>query len=156
MAVMQRLKELLDQAGVAYQVATHPTAYTAQEVAQAQHVPGRELVKVVVIRTSAGFALLALPATHRVALSRVHAFLSDPQARLATEQEFRDLFPQCEIGAMPPFGNLFGLPLYVDESLARDENIVFNAGSHTETVRMRYQDFVRVAQPVICSFAERA
>ncbi len=156
MAVMQRLKELLDQAGVAYQVATHPPAYTAQEVAQAQHVPGRELVKVVVIRTSAGFALLALPATHRVALNRTHAFLSDPQARLATEQEFRDLFPQCEIGAMPPFGNLFGLPLYVDESLARDENIVFNAGSHTETVRMRYQDFLRVAQPVICSFAERA
>lgn len=153
MPILKKLQELLDREGVSYEVLSHPPAYTAQEVAQAQHVPGRELAKVVVVRGSQGFALLVLPAIYKVDLARAQAALGDPQARLATEQEFRSLFPDCEVGAMPPFGNLFGLPVYVDQTLAQDETIVFNAGTHTQTVRMRYADFVRLVGPKPASFA---
>lgn len=153
MPILKKLQELLDRERVAYEVLTHPPAYTAQEVAQAQHVPGRELAKVVVVCGSQGFALLVLPAIYKVDLARAQAALGDPQARLATEQEFRSLFPECEVGAMPPFGNLFALPVYVDQTLAQDETIVFNAGTHTQTVRMRYADFVRLVGPKLASFA---
>ncbi|MCX8072201.1 MAG: YbaK/EbsC family protein [Candidatus Binatia bacterium] len=155
MPVLTELKELLDRAGVPYQVSQHPPAYTAQEVAEAEHVPGREVAKVVVIRGAQGFALFVAPAPYKVDLARVQTILGDPQAKLATEDEFRHLFPRCEVGAMPPFGNLFGLPVYVDPELARDETIVFNAGTHTQTVHMRYADFERLVQPTTVAFAHR-
>lgn len=153
MPILKKLQELLDREGVSYEVLNHPPAYTAQEVAQVQHVPGRELAKVVVVRGSQGFALFVLPAIYKVDVTKAQATLGDPQARLANEEEFRSLFPDCEVGAMPPFGNLFGLPVFVDPALAQDETIVFNAGTHTQTVRMRYADFARLVQPKVASFA---
>lgn len=153
MAILPQLQELLEREGIHYEVSHHPPAYTAQEVAQAEHVPGREVAKVVVIRGSTGFALFVAPAPFKVDLERVRHILGDPQARLATEDEFRHLFPRCEVGAMPPFGNLFGLPVFVDPELSRDESIVFNAGTHTQTVRMRYADFERLARPTVAPFA---
>lgn len=155
MPILPQLQELLDREGVRYEISYHPPAYTAQQVAQAEHVPGREFAKVVVIRSSAGFALFVAPAPYKVDLERVRAILGDAQARLATEDEFRHLFPRCEVGAMPPFGNLFGLPVFVDPELSRDESIVFNAGSHTQTVRMRYADFERLVQPTVVAFAHK-
>lgn len=153
MPILKKLQELLDREGVSYEVLNHPPAYTAQEVAQVQHVPGRELAKVVVVRGSQGFALFVLPAIYKVDVTKAQATLGDPQARLANEEEFRSLFPDCEVGAMPPFGNLFGLPVFVDPALAQDETIVFNAGTHTQTVRMRYADFARLVEPKVASFA---
>jgi Ala-tRNA(Pro) deacylase len=153
MPILPQLQELLEREGVPYEASTHPPAYTAQEVAEAEHVPGREVAKVVVVRGTRGFALFVAPAPYKLDLQRVRDVLADPEARLATEQEFRDLFPRCEIGAMPPFGNLFGLPVYVDPSLAQDESIVFNAGTHTHTVRVRYTDFARIVQPRVAAFA---
>lgn len=156
MPVLPQLKELLDREGVAYEVSQHPPAYTAQEVAEAEHVPGREVAKVVVVRSQDRFALFVTAAPYKLELDRVRAILGDPNARLATEDEFRHLFPHCEVGAMPPFGNLFGLPVFVDRELTRDESIVFNAGTHTQTIRMRYADFVRLVQPTVESFSQAA
>ncbi len=155
MPILPQLQELLDREGIHYEVSQHPPAYTAQEVAQVEHVPGREVAKVVVIHSSGGFALFVAPAPYKVDLERVRTILGDSQARLATEDEFRHLFPRCEVGAMPPFGNLFGLPVFVDPELSKDESIVFNAGTHTQTVRMRYADFERLVQPTIVPFAHK-
>ena len=132
---------------------THPIAYTAQEVAHAQHIPGREIAKVVIVKTEEGAPLmLFLPATHTVDFARLQAVLGT-RAELEDERAFPALFPDCKIGAAPPFGNLFGLNTLVDTALAHDERIVFNAGSHWQTVRLRYADFVRLVQPCIAAFA---
>jgi len=136
MPVLAKLKAYLDENRVPYEVLSHRSACTAQEVAAAQHVPGREMAKVVMAKTGDGFVMAVLPATRRLDVEKLAARVPEGRARLATEDEFFGLFPQCERGAMPPFGNLFGLPVYVDESLALDEHIVFPAGSCTETVRL--------------------
>jgi Ala-tRNA(Pro) deacylase len=153
MPILTTLRQFLDHNKVVYQVATHRQAFTAQEVAQAQHTPGRELAKVVMLRSGAEFMMAVLPAPYRVDLDLVKAALGKPDLRLATEQEFAGLFPQCEAGAMPPFGNLYDLPVYVDHSLTRDDEIVFNAGTHTQTVKMKYADFERLVRPLVVSFA---
>jgi Ala-tRNA(Pro) deacylase len=145
MPILTRLKEFLDANGVRYTALRHPPAFTAEGVAAAQHVPPQELAKVVIVKTDERFRMLVLPASLKVDLRK----LPDRMARLATEPEFAHLFPHCEPGAMPPFGNLFGLPVHVDRSLARDEEIVFQAGTHTDTVRMKYADFVRLVEPTV-------
>jgi Ala-tRNA(Pro) deacylase len=147
MPILRRLKEQLEAHRLPYEILTHRPAYTAQEVAQAQHVPGRELAKVVIARAGAQFVMAVLPAVRRLDLGKLEAMVGTSNVRVAHEHEFAPLFPECEPGAMPPFGNLFGLPLYVDRSLADDEFIVFQAGTHTETVRMRYADFAQLARP---------
>jgi Ala-tRNA(Pro) deacylase len=153
MPILTKLREFLDRNKVKYEVASHQQAFTAQEVAQAQHTPGRELAKVVMLRSGAEFIMAVLPAPYRVDLTLAKTALARPDLQLANEQEFAGLFPKCEAGAMPPFGNLYNLPVYVDRSLTRDAEIVFNAGTHTQTVKMAYADFERLVQPRVVSIA---
>ena len=147
-----KLREFLDSRGVKYVSIRHSPAFTAQEVAQSAHVAGRDFAKTIVVSIESGFAMVVLPASRRIVLSDLREMLQVPHVRLASEQEFRDLFPDCELGAMPPFGNLYGLPVYVAESLAGEEEIAFNAGTHTEVVKLRYADFGALAKPVVLDF----
>lgn len=153
MPILTKLRQFLDKNNVVYEVGSHPQAFTAQEVAQAQHTPGRELAKVVMLRSGAEFLMAVLPAPYRIDLDLAKTALGKPDLRLASEQEFAGLFPHCEAGAMPPFGNLYNLRVYVDRSLTRDEDIVFNAGTHTQTVKMKYADFERLVKPLIVTVA---
>ena len=153
MPILTKLREYLDTQKVPYEVLSHRQAFTAQEIAQAQHVPGRELAKVVMVRSGGAFVMLVVPAPYRVDLERAKSAVGKTDLVLATEDEFRGLFPQCEAGAMPPFGNLYGLPVYVDQTLTRDEESDFNAGTHTQTVKMKYADFARLVQPKVVSVA---
>jgi Ala-tRNA(Pro) deacylase len=132
MSISIRLKNFLDESQIPYSVLTHTTAYTAQGAAATMH----------------------LPAPNHVRLDKLAAELGR-SVRLAIEQEFSSLFPDCELGAMPPLGSLYNLPVYVDESLAADETIVFNAGTHHDAIRIRYDDYVRLAKPKVCSFAQK-
>lgn len=154
MPILRKLQEYLDEHQVKYQVLTHSIAYTAQEIAQAQHIPGKEMAKVVMVKKENGTpVMLVLPASHKVNFARLREVLHS-HVELEQEREFRDLFPGCETGAEPPFGNLFGLDTLVDTALTEDEEIVFNAGSHWQTVRMRYEDYERLVHPRIATFAE--
>ena len=144
-----KLTQYLDAEKIPYQIATHPKAFTSQGVAQAAHVSGREFAKCVILMTGDVKAIMAvLPGPRHLSLPLVSELLGQ-HVRLAREEEFASLFPGCELGAEPPFGNLYDLPVYVDESLTRDPEIVFNAGTHTETIRMRYSDFARLVKPVV-------
>lgn len=153
MYLVTRIKEYLDREKVPYEHTVHRTAFTAQEVAAEAHVPGRMVAKTVVLKVDDRFALAVLPASARVDLGSLKASLQAREIRLATEFEFTGLFPDCEVGAMPPFGNLYGLAVYVEEALTRDAEIVFNAGTHQDVVRMKYADFARLAQPQVFPFA---
>lgn len=154
MPILTKLREYLDQHHVRYEVLSHPQAFTAQRVAEAQHVHGKEVAKVVIVRSGGEFIMIILPAPYRVDLQRAGVVLGKPYLHLATEDQFASLFPGCEPGAMPPFGNLYGLPVWLDRALTKDEWIVFNAGTHTQTVRMRYADFAHLVQPRVASLAE--
>jgi Ala-tRNA(Pro) deacylase len=149
MAVLGKLKEFLDANGVPYRVRSHRTAYTAQEIAAEEHIPGREMAKVVMLRDGRDYVMAVVPAPYRVGLDRLRRATKRPGLRLATEAEFAALFPGCDPGAMPPFGNLYGMTVWVDEELARDDEIAFNAGNHDETVHMRYGDFARLVHPTV-------
>ncbi len=153
MSVSPRLRELLDQHGARYEVLTHSPAHTAQEAAQSKHLSGRDIAKVVVIRRGGAFSLAVLPVQSRVDLKRLGAVLGE-EISLASEPEVAAAFPDCEPGAMPPFGILEGLKTYLDESLTHDRQIVFNAGSHVEAIQMPFEDYRRVAAPVVLWFAE--
>lgn len=151
----ERLEAYLRGQGVAYESRHHPLAYTAQEVAAAEHVPGRTLAKVVIAKADDRMVMLALPAPYRVDLEKLRGVLGAKQVRLAREEEFVGLFPDCEVGAMPAFGNLYGLPVYVDKALAEGERIVLQAGTHTETIALSYADFRRLVAPTEGDFAVR-
>jgi len=148
-----QIKEFLDQHRVKYVTVRHSTAYTSQEIAASAHVKGRNMVKTVVVRLSGKLALAVLPAKYNVDLPLLAAASGSGAAELAGEQDFERIFPGCETGAMPPFGNLYGLPVYVDETLTRDEEITFNAGTHTELIQLAYADFVRLAGPKVARFS---
>jgi Ala-tRNA(Pro) deacylase len=148
-----RLRDYLEKEKVQYKQEVHRTAFTAQEVAAEEHVPGKMVAKTVVIKVDDHFALAVLPASARTNFARLKAALGAREVRLASELEFTGLFPDCEVGAMPPFGNLYGVPVYVDTSLTRDDEIVFNAGTHQDTIRMKYADFERLALPTVFPFA---
>ena len=149
---LNRVKEYLDEHLIPYQHNVHRAAYTAQEVAAEEHVPGKWMAKTVILRVDDHFAMAVLPATARVDSAALRASLGAKEVRLATELEFAGLFPDCEVGAMPPFGNLYGLPVYVEGSLALDPEIVFNAGTHQDSIHMKYADFARLVQPQSFSF----
>ena len=152
MPILQKLQNYLDEQKIKYQVLTHSLAYTAQEVAALQHVPGRQMAKVVIVKKENGAPImLALPASHGVDFQRLRQVVGE-HVELEQEEKFRKLFPGCEVGAEPPFGNLFSLDTVVDESLAKEEEIVFNAGSHWQTVRMRYEDYERLVHPRVVKF----
>ena len=154
MAIIKKLKELFDDAKVSYEVYNHPLAYTAQEIAQRQHFSGDQMAKVVILKVDDKLVMAVVTGSQKVHLPTVRASLDVYEARLATEDEFISKFPDCEIGAMPPFGNLFGLPVYVDPAVAKDESIYFNAGNHVQTVRIRYKDFEKLANPEVVRLTE--
>lgn len=149
--VAPRLQEFLDSHGVKYTVCRHSPAFTAQEIAAAAHVKGKEMVKTVVVKVEGRLALVAVPASAHVAFDLLRETIGERPVELASEGEFRAAFPECELGAMPPFGVLFGMDTYVTPELAADDEIAFNAGSHTELVRMKYRDFARLVEPKVVS-----
>lgn len=148
---IRRLREFLDSHDVKYFVVSHSPAYTAQEVAASAHVPGKELAKTVMVTIEGKLAMAVLPASKQLDLERFRSIVGTRDAGLAGEQEFEFLFPECETGAMPPFGNLYGMDVYVAEELEEDDDIAFNAGSHTELVRLAYRDFKRLVNPVVAA-----
>ena len=155
MECRDRLEGYLRENGVPFEVQHHPRAITAQEVAATEHVPGKMLAKVVVVMVDGRMVMLSLPAPYQVDLEKVGKVLGAEEARLAEEEEFEGAFPDCEVGAMPPFGNLYGMPVYVEEALAEDETIFFRAGTHTDTMSVRYTDFEQLVEPTIAAFAHR-
>jgi Ala-tRNA(Pro) deacylase len=150
---LQRLKELLGQNGIHYETIVHLPAYTAQGIAALTHISGKEVAKTVVVKLDGSLVMAVLPASHRIDLRRLQAATAAATVALAGEVEFKDAFPGCETGAMPPFGSLYGLPVLVDESVTHDREIVFNAGSHTELVRLAYEDFARLEGPKVLKFS---
>jgi Ala-tRNA(Pro) deacylase len=153
MECRERLAKYLRDNGVEFKAVSHPTAFTAQEIAAAEHVPGRQFAKVVMALADKQPVMLVLPASHRIELPKLKSVLQIKNARLAKEDEFQGIFPDCETGAMPPFGNLYSVPVYVDTALTGDPEIVFNAGSHRVTLRIKYSDYARLARPTIAEFA---
>ena len=151
-----RVKEFLDTNRIFYSTIVHPTSYTAQGTAAYAHVPGSELAKTVVIRVDTQLAMAVLPASAQLDLAAFRKLTNARSVALAAEVEFETRFPDCDLGAMPPFGNLYGIPVYVEEKLTEDDEIAFNAGSHNELVKMRYDDFERVVNPIVGRFAMRA
>jgi len=150
---VKKLREFLDSNRVKYVTISHSAAYTAQEIAATTHVPGRELAKTVMVKIDGKMAMAVLPASFKVDLEHLKIAAGAKSAELASEREFRDMFPGCETGGMPPFGNLFGMDVYVSAKLAEDEEIAFNAGSHTELVKLAYKDFDRLVKPKVIHFA---
>ena len=144
---LTKLKEFLDVNKVRYVAISHSVAYTAQGIAALVHIPGKELAKTVVVKINRNLAMAVVPASCHVDLALLKTATGADTVQLATEDEFKDCFPDCETGAMPPFGNLYGMMVYADESLAQDQEIAFNAGSHRELVRMAWLDFERLVKP---------
>jgi Ala-tRNA(Pro) deacylase len=153
MPYLSRVKEFLDANGVKYEQYKHRQAFTAQGMAQEQHVSGKLVAKVVVLKTGPQYALAVLPAHCKVDLERLKKGAGVPDAALAGEDEFARLFPDCELGAMPPFGNLYNLLTCVDSQLARDPEIFFQAGTHVDTIKLKYADYERLVQPKVFEFA---
>lgn len=154
MAISEKLKAFLDGSNVKYTVAKHPTAYTAQEIAAAQHVPGRQLAKSVLINTDQGPSLAVLPAIYRIDLKKLKTLLGVKTTAIAKESDIQARFPDVEVGAMSPFGTLYQVPVVVERSLGTAEEIVFNGGSHTDTVKMRYSDFATLVKPKAGEFGQ--
>jgi Ala-tRNA(Pro) deacylase len=152
MAARQSLEKYLRKEGVSFDTLTHSVAYTAQEVAAAQHTPGRQLAKVVLVDADGELVMLVLPASCRVDFPKAKAVLGASKVRLAREEEFGGTFTDCEVGAMPPFGNLYDLPTYVDSSLAEAEEIVFKVGAHNTSMKMRFSDYEGLVHPEVVDF----
>ena len=149
---LSKLREFFDSFQVKYVVISHSLAYTAQGIAALTHIPGKELAKTVIVKLDGKLAMAVLPASMHVDLPQLKAAAGAQEIELAAEAEFKDRFPDCETGAMPPFGNLYGMPVFVDESLGRDKEVAFNAGSHRELVRLAYEDYARLVLPKVAKF----
>jgi len=149
---VKKLKEFLNANRVKYVSLTHSKAYTAQEVAASAHVPGKALAKVVILALDGEMAMAVLPANRKVVLQDLREMTGSDQVKFVAEDKFKDRFPDCEIGAMPPFGNLYGMAVYAAESLAENDEIAFNAGSHEEIIKLPFRDFVRLVQPRVIAF----
>lgn len=152
MSISAALKAFLDQQGVPYTPHKHAVVYTAQELAAAQHVPGKQFAKCVAIKTNTGLCLAVLPAIHLVDFPKLKQLLNATSVKLASEADIKQAFPDAEVGAMPPFGNLYRVPTVVDQSLAQATEIVCNAGSHSDTITLRYQDYARLVNPKVGAF----
>jgi Ala-tRNA(Pro) deacylase len=146
---VKKLKEFLDNNHVKYVNIIHSRAYTAQEVAQSAHIPGKEMAKAVMVKLDGQLAMVVLPATQQVDFDRLKQGAGAGKVELATEREFQDKFAECEVGAMPPFGNLYGMEVYVARELTKDAEIAFNAGTHTEVIKLAYADFGRLVNPKV-------
>lgn len=150
---IKKLKNYLDENNIEYITIRHSLAFNAQRVAATTHIPGKELAKTVMIKLDGKMAMAVLPASYRVRLDVLKELTGAKTIELANEMEFKYLFPECEIGAMPPFGNLYDMEVFVAASLAEDTEIAFNAGTHVELIRMAYADFERLVQPVVLAFS---
>jgi Ala-tRNA(Pro) deacylase len=148
MEIPKRLIDCLKENKAQYEILRHPEAVTAQRIAQAEHVKGRHHAKVVMIKSGQRHLMLVLPAEHQIDLQKAEKAIDKPIS-LDKEQEFKSLFPDCAIGAMPPFGNLYGLPTYVDKHLAEQAYIVFEAGTHTDAIKMSYRDYETIVKPQV-------
>ena len=146
---ISRLRHCLDDQHIKYVTIKHSPAYTAREIAESAHIPRKDLAKTVMVYVDGKMAMAILPGSEKLDLSLLKKAAGASKARLAREDEFKDKFPECELGAMPPFGNLYGMEVFAAETLAAYEEIAFNAGSHTELIRMAYKDFERLVQPRI-------
>lgn len=149
---LQKLRELLDEEKVRYVTISHSPAFTAQEIAAVAHIPGKEMAKAVMVKIDGEMTMVVLPASMKVDLSRLLEATGAQEVELAQENEFKDLFPGCALGTMPPFGNLFGVRTLVAEELTEDEEIAFNAGSTTELIKLRYSDYARLVEPWVLPF----
>ena len=156
MPLSERLRSFLDSRKAKFTLSTHPKAFTAREVAAAEHLPPREVAKTVVVFGDGAYHILVIPASKLVDLYEARPALGFTQLRLATEEELSQLFPDCELGAMPPFGPLYGLPVYLDGSLAGQDTIAFNAGTHSDEIHMRMEEFRRLVSPQIVSIVREA
>lgn len=154
MSIPRQISDFLDSQKVPYQYCRHSLAYTAQGIAHAQHISGKDVAKVVMVWADGRMLMAVLPASHRVDFEKLKSAIGAHDLRLAAEEEFKDVFPGCEMGAMPPLGKIYNIDVVMDESLRARETIVFNAGTHVETIQMRYQDFERVVEPAKAQFAE--
>jgi Ala-tRNA(Pro) deacylase len=151
MALPKRVKRYLKENRIKYKITRHKEVFTTQEVAAIQHISGKQLAKVVVVKHK-DFAMMVLPANLLLDIKKVKKILKSKSVRLAKEAELEKLFPDCEIGAMPPFGNLYNLPVYIDKSLTTKEKIAFEAGDHTHTIVMKYEELAQLIQPQIEEF----
>ncbi len=149
----KKLKKFLDDNNIKYVSITHSSAFTSQEIAASAHIPGKELAKTVVIKIDGKLAMAVIPGSYKIDLHILKEMLGNENIRIASEYEFVDKFPECEIGAMPPFGNLYDMEVYAAASLAEDEEIAFNAGTHTELIKMSYKDFERLVHPKVIEFS---
>jgi Ala-tRNA(Pro) deacylase len=149
------LIDFLNEGKVRYEIMHHPEAFTAQELTAMEHVKGRHHAKVVMVRSGGDKVMMVLPADHRVDIEKL-AKTTGKQASLATEADFQSLFPDCAVGTMPPFGRLYGVPTYVDKSLTEDDFIVFEAGTHSDAIKMSYPDYARLAEPQVAEFAVKS
>ena len=149
----QKVKEFLEENQVKYVSISHSTAYTAQEVAASAHIPGKEMAKTVMIKNDGKMAMAVLPANFKIDFDKLKKITGSQKVELASEEEFKYMFPDCEIGAMPPFGNLYDMPVFVAESLAEDEDIDFNAGTHRELIKIKYKDYEKLVKPKVGEFS---
>lgn len=150
-----KLKEYLDQENINYTAINHSTAYTAQEIAQIAHIPGNEMAKTVIVKIDGKQAMVVLPAQDHIDLELLRSALDADNVSLATEVEFMPQFSECEIGAMPPFGNLYHMDVYVEEALSKDEKIAFNACTHNELIEMSYDDYASLAKPEVMKISRQ-
>jgi Ala-tRNA(Pro) deacylase len=148
----KRLIDCLDKNKINYEILRHPEAFTAQRLAEAEHVKGRRHAKVVMVKSGGKHLMVVLPAEHLIDLEKL-AKIVGKDVSLESEGEFESLFPDCAVGAMPPFGNLYGVPTYVDKSLAEEDYIVFEAGTHTEAIRLSYRDYEKIVKPQVKDLA---
>ncbi|HEX6331299.1 MAG TPA: YbaK/EbsC family protein [Actinomycetota bacterium] len=151
----ERLEGYLRENGVSFEVQKHPVAYTAQKVAASEHVPGRMFAKVVMVEADRELVMLVVPASAAIDTARVENVLGGRPVRLAAEREFAPRFPDCEAGAMPPFGNLYDVPVVVERALGENDHIVFQAGTHDTTMSVAYEDFERLVRPSVGEIAAR-
>ena len=150
---LKKLRDFLDSKNIKYVTIEHSRAYTANEIAATAHIPGKELAKTVMVKIDGKMTMTVLPASCKVNFELLQEAAGASNVELSSEQEFKDMFPGCEIGAMPPFGNLYGMEVLVDKSLCEDEEIAFNAGSHTELIRLSYKDFEGLVKPKVVKFS---
>jgi Ala-tRNA(Pro) deacylase len=149
---VKKLKAFLDQEKTKYISIIHSPAYTAQEVAESTHIKGKELAKTVIVQLDGEMAMAVLPANRKIILQDLREVTGADQVKFVPEDQFKKLFPDCDIGAMPPFGNLYGMDVFVAASLTNNETIAFNAGSHIEVIKLAYRDFERLVHPNVLSF----
>lgn len=152
MGIPTRLIEFLDQSKVRYEILHHPEAFTSHELAAIEHVKGKDRAKVVMIKAGAEIVMAVLPTDRRIDLQKIGEITGRPTTK-AAEAEFKPLFPDCAIGTMPPFGHLYGVATYLDRSVAEADKLVFEAGTHSDAIKMKYADYERLAKPTIVDFA---